>query len=224
MVEPLVEEHRRSVWPNVIAVAVAFLLGIGAWGGYHFWHRSGAPGPVPVLHADAGPVKVPPKKPGGRVIPDTDVQVLNGPSDAEPKVEQLLPPPETPLPLPRPAPPTAPAVEEPKAAAATPPAAAPPEPAPAPAAATPRPAPPATGWRVQVAAVRSPDAAKTEWERVRRANGDVLGSLQFGTQITLDNRGTYYRVLAGPVADEAQAKQICAALIKRKQGCLVVKP
>ena len=37
-------------------------------------------------------------------------------------------------------------------------------------------------------------------------------------------RGVFYRLRAGPLADEAAARRLCARLSKRKVGCLIIKP
>jgi len=84
---------------------------------------------------------------------------------------------------------------------------------------------PAAGtYRVQIAAVRSAEAARAEWARLQRKNEDVLGSLTFTSQkVNLGGKGVFYRIQAGMVA-RAEARKICATLQARKQPCLVVKP
>lgn len=124
------------------------------------------------------------------------------------------------------APPPAPAVDakpatpEPAAAAPTPK----PEAAPAPAA---KPAPAATageGWKIQLASVSSRASAESEWARMKGKNSDLLGSLALNVQtITLD-RGTFYRIQAGPLADRSAATSLCGKLKSRNQDCLVVAP
>jgi cell division septation protein DedD len=209
---------------------------------------------IPLIRANPGPVKVRPENPGGMQVPDQDKLVygrMRG--DNPPEVERLLARPE-PLLLPPTATPPAPA--EKKAATAplslTPPtpttrtssliptgppkaasavssteealAAKPVPPPPPPKAA----APPAAGGdlQVQLAAIRSPEQARGEWERLRRKNGDLLGKLRlFITKADLGpGKGVYFRLRAGPLASEAQAKALCASLAGRKIGCLVVRP
>jgi hypothetical protein len=100
----------------------------------------------------------------------------------------------------------------------------------APAAQAPRPAPtqqaaiapiPAGAARVQLAAVRSADAAQKEWARLQTANKDLLGGLTMNV-VTADlgERGIYYRIQAGPAADPAD---LCAKLKARNVGCIVVR-
>ncbi len=115
-----------------------------------------------------------------------------------------------------------------------------PEPAPKPAPAAPAatqtanatPAPKSPGgdisdtFRVQLAASRSEDAVKSEWDRLRRRHVDLLGELQLQVmRIDLGaTKGIFYRLRAGPLADDNAAKALCERLKQRKLGCLVVKP
>jgi cell division septation protein DedD len=166
-------------------------------------------------------------------------------------VERLLPPPEAPMARPRPpeapppleppippepqvAPPPG-AVEvtpptRPTAAPVAPPPAAAPRPAPAPSvAAAPAPAavaPSAGGrYRVQLAALRTNEDANRAWEKLRRAHPDLLGPLALNVvRADLGDRGTFYRIQAGPFSDEAVAKELCRRLSEKKVGCLVVRP
>ena len=65
-------------------------------------------------------------------------------------------------------------------------------------------------------ALKTEDAAKTEWLKLQRQNSDVLGKLSLSvSRVDLGARGTYYRIQAGPVADEGKAAQDCAALKSR---------
>ncbi|MBO6520972.1 MAG: SPOR domain-containing protein [Rhodospirillales bacterium] len=121
----------------------------------------------------------------------------------------------------------------PSAASAPEPAAKTAPPAPEPkqvAKATPAPESPATditnAWRVQLAASRSEPAVKSEWDRLRRRHVDLLGDLRLQVmRIDLGaTKGVFYRLRAGPLADEAAAQALCSRLKQRKLGCLVVKP
>ncbi len=79
---------------------------------------------------------------------------------------------------------------------------------------------------MQLAAVRSLERAQGEWDRLRRMNADLLGKLALSVvKAELGpNKGVFYRLRAGPLADEATARALCANLTKRKVGCLVVRP
>ncbi|HYM01932.1 MAG TPA: SPOR domain-containing protein [Stellaceae bacterium] len=110
------------------------------------------------------------------------------------------------------------AVPEPPVPPAPPRAAAPPP-------ANPTAAQGGAGYRLQLGSVRTPEGAKHEWEHLKRTNGDVLGALGFAAQrVDLGDRGVFYRIQAGPVADEATAERNCAELKRRSIGCIIVKP
>jgi sporulation related protein len=121
-------------------------------------------------------------------------------------------------------PPPAPQAEKPEPVMETP---APKQPATA--SAPTKPAPKAStngGYRIQLAAVRERAAVDSEWDRLRRRHSDLLGSLKL-TVMRADlgpTKGVYFRLRAGPIADEAQAKALCKQLAERKVGCLVVRP
>ncbi|BBK30883.1 sporulation related protein [Stella humosa] len=111
-----------------------------------------------------------------------------------------------------------------------PPVAAAPAPAPPPVAAAPpasAPAPVAGGsYRIQLAAVRSQEAAQQEWEKMKTAHAPVLGKLS--SQIVRvdlgESRGVFYRIQAGPFGDPDAARRTCTALKDRNVSCLVVRP
>ena len=109
--------------------------------------------------------------------------------------------------------------------AVTPPAPAPPPPQAQTATVTT--APKAAGaFKIQLVAVRSPEAAQREWDRIRQRNMDLLNAMELTvTKVDLGpGKGIYYRLRAGPLADEAAAKKLCEQLDQRKVGCLVVRP
>ena len=64
-----------------------------------------------------------------------------------------------------------------------------------------------------------------EWKRISAKNGDLLGNLA-PSVVTADlgQRGTYYRLRAGPVSDKPTADGLCSALASRNVGCIVVRP
>ncbi len=81
-------------------------------------------------------------------------------------------------------------------------------------------------FRVQLAAARTPEAARAEWDRVRRKNLDLLGDLGLSvTKVDLGPKnGVFYRLRVGPLAGDTEARKLCAELAKRRIGCLVIKP
>lgn len=206
---------------------------------------------VPLIRADERPTKVKPDQPGGMDVPDRDKLVYSE-KPGGPPVERLLPGPEQPAPrplAPLPPPPVpslsppqalAPAspgtvepgpAEKPGAPAQQPAMSAPkrparpvPEPKPAPSEGKPAPAAKAGGIRVQLGSLRSPEAAREEWARLKSANADVLGNLTaVAVRADLPDKGTYYRIQAGPFADAAAAERICGALKRRNLGCSIVR-
>ncbi len=216
--------RRRGVMIAVASILVVLLAGL-AWYVYEQTTRPRG-GEVPLIKAEERPVKRRPDEPGGMAISNQDKLIYDtmGDGSAEQEVEQLLPLPEEPLPPPTPPRPAAaskaPSTAAPKVAPAPPPSSAP---APPP----PKTASPAAGSIVvQLAAFRSDSAARGAWKRYRAANGDLLGKLEPSVE-RADlgaGRGVYFRLRAGPLADEAAAKRLCERLKARRLDCLVVKP
>jgi len=315
-VETAVKRPSRRGLKWTIALVVLVGVGAGAWfvyGDKLMMLTGASEDEVPLLRADASPVKVRPENPGGLQVPNRDKLVYNrlsGEATEGQPVERLLPRAEAPLPVPTatteaPAPaatldlppkPAAPkpAPEQPKtervpalsdvaAVQPPPPPPAPPSatsgragaplsltkrsPAPAPATTVaPQPAPPARPvprvstaeplraaapkpaattptqsaavtapaqavkasetYRVQLAASRTPEGVRAEWDRVRRKNLDLLGDLGLTvTRVDLGpKKGVFYRLRVGPLASDAEARKLCAELAKRRIGCLVIKP
>ncbi|HEV8014950.1 MAG TPA: SPOR domain-containing protein [Stellaceae bacterium] len=233
--------NRGMLRAALLMIAVAGLAGGSWWAGHG--NKSAAPetSAVPEIHADAGPVKEAPADPGGMVVPDQDSALLN--HDAKAKPEELLPPPEAvkPRPVAAAPPPTAapalppaatapqqaPLQQAPPAQVAVVPALPPPVATPAPAAkaAPPQPSAAGSGYRLQLGALKTEDAAKAEWQKLQKQHTDVLGKLSLTvSRVDLGAKGVYYRIQAGPIADAGQAAQDCAALKSRNVGCILVKP
>ena len=211
----------------VLALGVMAMSAGGLWVGYRLSAGHTSSGEIPLIHADTDPVKVKPDDPGGMEIPNRDRFVFN-PTGNMP-VERLLPPPENPLPRPattgNPPPTTAPpaTAQAPQAPAAPPSAVV--APAPPQVATLPAPAATGTGYRLQLGAVKTPEIAKTEWDRIKRQNGDLLGSLGVSVdRADLGDRGVFYRIHVGPIADAAQAERVCGQLRQRGVGCILAKP
>jgi len=224
----------RGLVASLIAVVVIGVFAGGLWFAYQQGLRHGGVvsgnADVPLIRADERPTKVKPERPGGMEVPDRDKLIY---TQKRPTVEHLLAPPERPLP--RPAAPSgaaAPDVSQPQPAPATSAgnpsseaqsqqsAAKPPV---KPAFAATRPALPqkVSGTRIQLGSVRSEEAARQQWDRIRRANPDLLASLS-ATPVRADlgDRGVFYRVLTAPIAD---ADRICGELKQRNVGCLIVR-
>jgi len=230
----------RVLGAGLVVLVMALFAG-GLWFAYVQGTRhaatNAATGDVPLIKADERPTKVKPERPGGMEIPDRDNLIY---SPARPTVEHLLPPPEKPLPRPTAPPAQAAAAGPPQlptVAPTTPPAAATNQPqqlaaAPSGAVAPGAPAKPpagqmpakAGGTRLQLGSVRSEEAARQEWERIKRKNPDILGSLS-ATPIRADlgDKGIYYRIETAPVADPAAADRLCNQLKQRDIGCIIAR-
>jgi hypothetical protein len=197
---------------------------------------------VALIRADERPTKVKPDQPGGMAIPDQNVSLYNEkPGGAQ--VENLLPAAPQPMPRPAPAPkeaaiPTPPVAPAPTASVASPPATAPPvagspakpaakaapppkQPAPVAAAAAPAGKGPI---QLRLASLRSPEAARDEWARLKRENSDLLGNLTaVAVRTDLGDQGIYYRIQAGSFGDAAAAEKLCGELQRRKLGCILAR-
>jgi len=231
--EPQYEEElpprRNLAGPAMILAAMALFAG-GLWFAYHEGTKhpevSSTPTAadnIPLIHADPQPVKIRPDpgKVGGLDIPDKD-NPLYGARPGSQLVEKILPPPEAPGPRPT-APPSVMAPPLPPAAAVAPP----PQPA-----AVPKPAPkpaPLTnavpgGVRVQLASLRSPDAARDEWTRLKRDNPDLLGKLTaVAVRADLGDRGIWYKIEVGPLPTKEAGSRLCAEMKQRDLDCQLVR-
>ncbi|MFQ5972745.1 MAG: SPOR domain-containing protein [Alphaproteobacteria bacterium] len=81
-----------------------------------------------------------------------------------------------------------------------------------------------SGWRIQVASIRDGSRAEGAWNELRTRHDDLLAGLTLNVQRADLDQGTFYRLQAGPLVDQAAARKLCSALKARDQGCLVVQP
>jgi hypothetical protein len=78
--------------------------------------------------------------------------------------------------------------------------------------------------RVQLGSLRSAEAAKAEWARLKREQPELLGKLSaIAVKADLGDKGVYYRVQAGPLPDGTAAERLCGELKQRKLGCSLVR-
>ena len=162
--------------------------------------------PVPPVAAVPAPVR-PAQGPTQAMISPPKLAEAPQPKAAAqpPVVRQLLAPP--------PAPAAAPVAATPAPAAAAPVQTA---------AVAPRKALPSGDWLVQLGAVRSADAADKEWARIQHTHAELLSPLKSDiVRVDLD-KGTYWRVRAGPLSEQA-ARQLCQELVARNQGCILAR-
>jgi hypothetical protein len=209
---------------------IASLLGgtllvmIGGWS--LIGHRTTT---VPVLQADTKPLRVKPENPGGLQVSGANVDILSGGIDTADG--RLAPPPETPVPslIPPPAPPVvtsaAPSVAPPPPTSAPTPATLPapskPIVAKQAAAAEKRQATPANTTLVQLAAVRSEEAARSEWERLSKRLPDLLGQHRPAFSKTERDGRTLWRVRTGGFSDAMQATAFCERVRAKGASCSV---
>ncbi len=80
-------------------------------------------------------------------------------------------------------------------------------------------------YRVQLAAVKTKDGAQETWTKLQKKHTALLSGKEL-TVIEIDkgSEGKFYRVQAGPFADRTAATDVCVAMKKLEQGCMVVKP
>ncbi len=77
---------------------------------------------------------------------------------------------------------------------------------------------------VQLGSVKSLDGAEGEWGKIQKAFSEELGSVPHRVKAAdLGDRGTFYRIQAGPMSKES-ASQICDSIkIQKPGGCLVIQ-
>jgi cell division septation protein DedD len=209
-------------------LGVALVSVVGGW--ELLGHRSTT---VPVVQADNRPIRVKPDNPGGMQVAGANEDILSG--GTEPSTGQLAPapeapapqalrtPPASPPPLAAPAPTPAPVAAPPPVPAAVqakPVVAA--KPAEPPAEKRPAAAPSSgNGALVQLAAVKSEDAAKSEWERLSKRLPDLLGSRHPAFSKTEHDGRTLWRVRTGGFADIPQATSFCQKVRAKGAACSV---
>lgn len=79
------------------------------------------------------------------------------------------------------------------------------------------------GYQIQIASVRQSAAAERERVRLVDVYPVLLGALGLQVQeASIDGAGVFYRLRSGPIADLADARELCRQLELRGQSCLVV--
>ena len=235
--------RRLKLWPAAAAVSV---VAVGAFGWLVYDRMMARPsgGDVPYVAADAGPERIRPQQEGGMEVPNQDIRVYNELDRSPPAKENevLLPAPEAPV--------TPPSPPDAKSSGATASADIPgvPTPAPdvAPAAGTDtqphdtaearsgsaktsdEPIQTATtigAFRIQLAAVKTSEAAQSAWKKMAKTYPDVLKGLALKVvKVDRGADGALFRVQVGPFADRATAESACGKLKQKSQACLVVAP
>ena len=82
-----------------------------------------------------------------------------------------------------------------------------------------------SGYRIQMGAYGKANLAERAWNRLRKANNNLLAGLSGHTErVDLGKRGTLYRVQAGFYQHIADARSACRKLKAKKQDCIIVPP
>lgn len=83
----------------------------------------------------------------------------------------------------------------------------------------------ATGpYRVQLGSFETSATAQKRWQEIKSRNGDLVGKLEMVLErVEIKAKGTVFRLQAGPLKSADEVHKLCAALSKRKVGCLLVK-
>lgn len=82
----------------------------------------------------------------------------------------------------------------------------------------------AEGYKVQLAAFKSEKDAVTSWKKIQRVHMDLLGNLQYYIERKeVEGKGTFYRLQAGVITKESEARLLCKKLLEVKQGCFVAE-
>lgn len=75
---------------------------------------------------------------------------------------------------------------------------------------------------LHLASYKDPANAEKGWQQLLASNGDQLnGTTPLVRRVDLGSKGIFYRLHAGPVANEAQAKEMCRILAQRGVYCKV---
>jgi cell division protein FtsN len=239
----------RSWLIGGLAAFLAILAGLVGFIYFRVARPSGANGPVqtasnvdpnslPLIEADKSPIRERPTDPGGMKVDGADLKVLDVASGEQPNEpttlakgsetpvqRPALPEPtapippaakptppvvvaQTPAPTPVPAPMPKPPIAKPVVVAKAPP----PAPAPAPVTA------PAIkgGVYLQLGAFSTKDRADAAWSQAKGKFAS-LGSLSRNVQ---QAGPTKFRLRAGPVASQDEARRICGELKAQGQACI----
>lgn len=208
--------HPRRALRWVFVILILAVFGGFLWQAYpRDAQQSGSDAEVPVIKADAAPIKTVPDDPGGMEIPYQDSTVFEQLAKAPPLTEAESLRPQT--------------VEEPVAVKKEEPVKEqsakeevpqkkeePKEPEVA--------TNPASDYYVQLGSFKEKARAEEGWKNLLKKYPDLLKDLSSKiAQGEVPGKGVYYRLQAGQVS-QARAKEICAGLkAVGNAGCMVVK-
>ena len=78
-----------------------------------------------------------------------------------------------------------------------------------------------SGWRVQVGALNSQEAAESVWTRLQGRYATLLGEQTLNIERADLSKGIFYRVQTGPLGERAAAVRLCDQLQAEGQDCFV---
>jgi len=83
----------------------------------------------------------------------------------------------------------------------------------------------ASGYRIQLAALRSESEAQATWKRLVSRHKNLLGDRQSNIVRTeLGGLGTFYRVQLGPFASKTESQQLCKSFKQGGLDCFLLAP
>jgi cell division septation protein DedD len=227
-------ESSALPWRMLAVAGGVLALGAAGAGGWWAFKSYGGPRGVPVVEADPRPFKVRPDDPGGLRVPNQGELILERPAtrqlarSQQGQPSQVLPEAEAPnlgglrAAVAPPPPPVVPPAPQ-----AAPAAAAPPPPAEAAAAPAAPPARPMTGGRVQVqlGALASEEAARSEWERLSRRAPELFQGRtpQILRLDRAEGQTPLFRLRTGGLPDQDAAIQFCEQIRARGGACMPVR-
>jgi cell division septation protein DedD len=79
-------------------------------------------------------------------------------------------------------------------------------------------------YRVQLGSYAKGEIAQRQWKSLRARHADLVEGLQmFVERVEIPQKGTLFRLQAGPLKSPEDAQKLCAALARRKVACFPVK-
>lgn len=220
----------RLLFMAAAGLGLVLVVGMGVWS--FSGHRVAG---VPVIEADARPLRVRPDNPGGMTVVGANESVMGGHGDGAGEARDLAPEAERPDPqalrAQRQVASVAPTVATPAVTAGAVPSEpvvssnvvpAVVRPVPAPVVTAPLVTAPATGtMMVQIAAVDAEALAMPEWTRLSHKAPELLGERKPSIVRTEKDGKTFWRLRTGGFADTAAAAEFCRKARAKGLGCSI---
>ncbi len=79
-------------------------------------------------------------------------------------------------------------------------------------------------YALHLSSVKSRHDTAREWARLSTINGELLSDMRLHVRkVNIENRGTFYRVLAGSLANRLKAENLCSRIRVKNQYCLAIR-